>query len=298
MKTGLKKLLLKKALANTSATLLSLTLAGCAVSTGAGSQTVPQASGESTTEAESAAHLPPEAKGQLEDVLSKGKLVIAMEGQWAPWTYHDETGELVGFDTEVAKGIAEKLGVTAEFVEGEWDGLFAGLDAGRYDIIANGVEITEERSEKYDFSVPYGYIHTSLVVRNDNNAIQSFEDLTGKVTTNSIASTYEQIARSYGVADVLGVDTIDETMNLVLSGRADATLNANVSFYDYMSVHPDAALKEVAQTADASLVCIPVRKGETAFLKAVDTAIEELRDEGRLSEISNKYFGSDITGTE
>ncbi|MCR5177774.1 MAG: transporter substrate-binding domain-containing protein [Lachnospiraceae bacterium] len=234
-------------------------------------------------------------KDLLTQVKERGTLVVAMEGQWAPWTYHDETDKLVGFDVEVAEGIAEKLGVKAEFVEGEWDGLFAGLDSGRYDMIANGVEITDERKEKYDFTIPYGYIKTSLIVSADNNEIKSFEDLKGKITTNSLASTYETIARSYGVADVLGVDTIDETMNLVLSGRADATLNANVSFYDYMNVHPDAALKEVAQTRDASMVSVPVRKGEEAFLEAVNKAIEDLRNEGRLSEISIKYFGSDIS---
>ncbi|MCR5674340.1 MAG: transporter substrate-binding domain-containing protein [Lachnospiraceae bacterium] len=270
MKT--RALLLKKALANSSALALLVTLTACG------------AQGSSAAPAD-----------QLSQVREKGKIVVAMEGQWAPWTYHDETDKLVGFDVEVAEGIAEKMGVAVEFVEGEWDGLFAGLDAGRYDCIANGVEVTDERAEKYDFSTPYGYIHTSLIVKNDNTDINSFEDLAGKTTTNSIASTYEMIAREYGVKDVLGVDTIDETMNIVLSGRADATLNANVSFYDYMSVHPDAALKEVAQTKDASLVCIPIRKGETAFKEAVDKAIDELRAEGRLSEISTKYFGSDIT---
>ncbi|MBR6325789.1 MAG: transporter substrate-binding domain-containing protein [Lachnospiraceae bacterium] len=269
MKT--RELLLKKALANTSALLLLLFLTACGSTDG-------------------------ETSDQLTQVKQKGKIVVAMEGQWAPWTYHNEQDELVGFDVEVARGIAEKMGLDVEFVEGEWDGLVAGLDAGRYDMIANGVEVTDERAEKYDFSVPYGYIHTSLVVRADNDEIGSFEDLAGKLTTNSIASTYETIARSYGVKDVLGVDTIDETMNMVLSGRADATLNANVSFYDYMSVHPEAELKEVAQTKDASLVCVPIRKGETAFKAEVDKAIEALRAEGKLSEISVKYFGSDITG--
>jgi len=233
--------------------------------------------------------------GELAAIKESGKLVIATEGQWAPWTYHDESGELVGFDVEVARGIAEHIGVEAEFVEGEWDGLFAGLNSGRYDIIANGVEWTEERAEKYDFSTPYGYIRTSLIVSSDNKDIHSFEDLKGKITTNSIASTYEQIARSYGVADVLGVDTIDETINLVIAGRADATLNANVSFYDYINVHPDAPIKEVAQTEDASRVVIPVRKEESDFLKAVDEAIDGMRKNGSLSEISRRYFGSDIT---
>ena len=75
----------------------------------------------------------------LARIQQKGKITVAMEGTWAPWTYHDENDKLVGFDVEVAQQIADKLGVEAEFVEGEWDGLFAGLDSGRYDIVVNGV---------------------------------------------------------------------------------------------------------------------------------------------------------------
>lgn len=74
-----------------------------------------------------------------------------MEGTSAPRTYHDEEGTLAGYDVEVGQLIAEQLGVGANFIEGEWDGLLAGLDAGRHDIMVNGVDITEERAEKYDF---------------------------------------------------------------------------------------------------------------------------------------------------
>ena len=131
----------------------------------------------------------------LSNIREKGEIVVAMEGTWAPWTYHEEEDDkLVGYDVEVAQKIAEKLGIRASFVEGEWDGLFAGLDAGRYDIVVNGVEFTDERAEKYDFSVPYGYIHTALIVRADNDTIKSFKDLKGKTTANSIASTYMILA--------------------------------------------------------------------------------------------------------
>ncbi len=235
----------------------------------------------------------------LARIQAKGELVIATEGTWAPWTYHDEDDNLVGFDVEVATKIAEKLGVKATFVETEWDGIFAGIDSERYDIAANGVEITEERSEKYDFSVPYGYIRTALIVKGDNEEIKSFEDLEGKSTANSIASTYMILAESYG-ATAVGVDSLDQTLELVLSGRVDATLNAEVSYYDYLKVHPDVNLQIVALTQEASHVSIPVRKGEdsASFLAAVNKAIEELRESGELAEISIKYFGSDITTAE
>ena len=235
----------------------------------------------------------------LETIRQRGTLIVAMEGAWSPWTYHDESDTLVGFDVEVSRAIAEKLGVEPEYVEGEWDGLFAGLDSGRYDIVCNGVEVTDERAETYDFTVPYGYIHTALAVRKDNEEIQSFEDLEGKVTANSIASTYMTLAEQYG-ATVQGVDTLDETIQLLVAGRIDATLNADVSFYDYLKVNPDADFKIVALTDDASHVAIPMRKGaETATLmEAVNQAIEELRADGTLGEISMKYFGSDIASEE
>lgn len=238
-------------------------------------------------------------KDLLARIQEKGEIVVAMEGTWAPWTYHDEDDKLVGFDTEVAEKIAEKLGVKAVFVEGEWDGLLAGLEVGRYDIMVNGVEVTDERSEKYDFTEPYAYIRTALVVSEDNTDINSFEDLDGKTTTNSINSTYMYLAEEYG-ATVLGVDTLDQTMDMVLSGRADATLNAEVSVYDYFNVHSDAKLKVVALTDDASLVSIPVRKGDDSesLRAAINEAIKELRESGELAEISEKYFGSDITKNE
>lgn len=232
----------------------------------------------------------------LARIQEKGEIVVATEGAWAPWTYHDETGKLVGFDVEVAEAIAAKLNVTVKFEECAWDSIFAGLDAGRYDIAANGIELTEERAEKYDFSTPYGYIRTALIVRGDNEEITTFEDLAGKSTANSIASTYMTLAESYG-ATAVGVDTLDQTIEMVLSGRADATLNAEVSFYDYVGVHPEANVKVVALTEEASHVVIPVRKGDdcASLLVAINDAIAELIEEGELSRISIKYFGTDIT---
>lgn len=239
-----------------------------------------------------------QAGDQLKDIQDKGKIVFAMEGNWAPWTYHDESGELVGFDTEVGRLIAGKLGVEAEFVEGDWEGLFAGLDNGRYDAVINGVEITDERSEKYDFTDPYGYIHTALIVRSDNTEINTFEDLAGKTTANSLNSTYQYLAQDYG-AEVSHVEALNDTLEMVISGRVDATLNAEVSYYDYMNQHPEAELKIAALTEDASLVSIPLRKGEeTANLRqAINQAIKELRESGELAALSEKYFGMDITGS-
>lgn len=237
-----------------------------------------------------------ESQDALAQIKERGELIVAMEGTWSPWTYHDEADKLVGYDVEVAEKLAEKLGVSVTFVEGEWDGLFAGLDAGRYDLVINGVEVTDERAEKYDFTIPYAYIRTAVIVKGENNEIQSFEDLNGKKTANTISSTYAELAEQYG-AEVTGVDDLNQTFELLLSGRIDATLNAELTYNDYMKAQPDADLKIAALTEEASHVAIPVRKGpETESLRtAIDEAITDMTRSGELSELSQKYFAIDIS---
>ena len=266
-----------------------LTLAGCSSNSGSSAA----ASGAASSAASTG------AADQLAAIQTNGKLVVALEGAWQPWSYHDESDTLVGYDVEVSRAIAEKLGVEPEYVESDWDSLFAGLDAGRFDIVCNGVEVTDERAKTYDFTTPYGYIHTALAVRKDNEDIKSFEDLKGKTTANSLASTYMELAESYG-ATVQGIDTLEETIQLLTAGRIDATMNADVSFYDYLNVHPDADFKLVAQTEDASHVAIPVRKGDdsASLLEAINTAIEELRADGTLKALGEKYFGQDISSED
>ena len=261
-----------------------LTLSGCSNS----STSTAASSGASSAAGSSA--------DQLAAIQASGKLIVALEGAWQPWSYHDESDTLVGYDVEISRAIAEKLGVEPEYVESDWDSLFAGLDAGRFDMVCNGVEVTDERALTYDFTTPYGYIHTALAVRKDNDEIKTFEDLKGKTTANSLASTYMELAESYG-ATVQGIDTLEETIQLLAAGRIDATLNADVSFYDYLNVHPDADFKIVAQTEDASHVAIPLRKGDNSatLLEAVNNAIDELRADGTLKELGEKYFGQDIS---
>lgn len=232
----------------------------------------------------------------LAQIKERGSIIVAMEGTWAPWTYHDEDDNLVGYDVEVAQNIAEKLGVEVEFIEGAWDGLLAGLDAGRYDIMVNGVGVTEERAEKYNFSTPYAYNKTAVIVRGDYDEISSMEDLKGKKTANTISSTYAAQAEAYG-ATVTGVDDLNQTIELLLSKRIDATLNAEVVFNDYKKEHPEADVKIATYSDEVEEIAIPIRKGDdtVTLLDAVNDALDEMAKDGTLTELSEKYFGMDIS---
>lgn len=273
----------------TAAVLAAALLSACGSSAASSAAPAADTSSETAASADNSGDL-------LAQIQQRGEIVLGTEGTWSPWTYHDENDQLVGFDIEVAQKVAEKLGVKATFVEGEWDGLLAGVDGGRYDSMANGVEITEERAQKYDFSDPYCYIRTAIIVKSDDDSINSFEDLNGKTTANTISSTYATLAESYG-AKTTGVDDLNQTIELLLNGRVDATLNAEVTYFDYLKEHPDANIKIAALTNDASQVAFPVRKGdETATLReALNQAINELREDGTIAEISEKYFGTDLS---
>jgi len=233
--------------------------------------------------------------GLLEEIQSKGVLTVGIEGTYPPYTYHEESSdELTGYDVEIARAIAEKLGVRAEFVETKWDSIIAGLDAERYDAIINQVGITDERQEKYDFSRPYTYTRGVLVVAEDNNEITSFQDLTGRKSAQTVTSNWAATAESYG-AELVGTDGFSQSIELVLAGRADATLNDDVTFYDYKRTKPDAAVKIVAESDEVNASGVMIRKDNGDFLRAIDEALDELRAEGKLKEISEKYFGTDVS---
>jgi len=239
-----------------------------------------------------------EPKDLLATIKERGYIVIATEGGWSPWTYHDESGTLTGYDVELGKIIAEKLGVEARFEETAWEAILAGVDSGRFDIACNGVGYTKERAEKYLFSDPYLYTTAVLMVRGDNTEITCFEDLEGKVTANSVGSTYASIGEEYG-AEVINVDTLGETITLLLQGRIDATINARVSYNDYMAEHPDDDIK-IVDEADVDMTCIPMKKSEDSqsLADAINDILAEIIADGTLGALSEKFFGADLTSIE
>lgn len=232
----------------------------------------------------------------LARIRERGTLVIATEGNWQPWTYHDENDVLTGFDVEIGTLIAEGLGVAPDFQETQWDAILAGVDAGRFDIACNGVGYTEPRAEKYSFSTPYVYTQVVLVVRGDNEDINTAEDLNGRTTANTASSTFAAIGEGYG-ATVTPVDSLIETIMLVEQGRVDATINAKGSIDDYLAQHPEANIRIAQVLPEGEPVAYPMRKGEDAetLVAAVNDILEAKRKDGTLSALSEKYFGVDLT---
>lgn len=237
---------------------------------------------------------PNDEQDLLSTIQQRGTLIIGTEGTYSPNSYHDESGQLVGFDVEVAQGVAAKLGVEAQFVEAEWDSLFASMDSGRVDVVINEVEYSEERAEKYDFSIPYTYVHGALLVAQDNDEITSFEDLAGKRSAQNLTSSWGLMAESYG-AELVSIDTLSQCIDLLTTNRADATLNAETAFYDFLKQQEGAPVKIVALTETTTSSLIPVRKGNESLLEAINTALYEMKESGELQALSEKYFGFDIT---
>lgn len=234
------------------------------------------------------------AGSNLEEIKKAETFKIGTEGTYAPFTYHDATGKLVGFDVEIGEAIAKKLGVKPEFVEGKWDGLIAGLDAKRYDAVINQVGITEARKKKYDFSEPYIASKAVLIVKQDNDAIKSFADLKGKKAAQSLTSNFGKLAESNG-AELVGTDGFDQSIQLVLTGRADATINDSLSFLDFKKHKPDAPVKVVATESNADYSGIIIRKGEPELLAAINKALADIKADGTYDAISKKYFGEDVS---
>jgi cystine transport system substrate-binding protein len=202
----------------------------------------------------------------------------------------------VGFDVDIGRAIAKQLGVKPEFVEGKWDGLIAGLNVKRYDVVINQVGITPEREAKYDFSKPYISSEAVLIVRDDNTSIHSFQDLKGKKSANTITSNFGKLAQQHG-AQVVPVQGFNDAIALLTSGRVDATINDYLSFLDFKKHQPAAKVKVVAHDDSGAFgrSGVLMRKDQPALQAAINKAIDAIIADGTYKQISDRYFGEDLS---
>ena len=213
----------------------------------------------------------------LEQIKKDGVITIATEGVYSPFSFHNEKDELMGYD-----------------VEASWDAMLAAFDAGKADTVFNQVSITEERKKKYDYSVPYMTSYSAIIVHEDNDDIKSFADLKGKRSTHSVNSMWIPTVEKYG-AKLVVADSLSDQINLIITKRADDTIDDAVMFYDYKKQHPKAPIKLIEAGEDPMYTAAIVHKGNAELLEAINKALNELRAEGKLKEISLKYFGKDIS---
>lgn len=230
-----------------------------------------------------------------EPLRSAGVLRVGTEGVYAPFSYHDAaTGQLVGYDVDVANAVADKLGVRVEFVETPWDSIFAALEANRFDVVANEVTITPERQAKYDLSEPYSVGEGVIVTRAGDDSITSLADLKGKVAAENATSNWSEIARKAG-ARVEAVEGFTQAITLLNQGRVDVVVNDSIAVYAYLAETNDKSVKIAGTVGEKSEQGFAARK-DSGLLPELNTALDELRADGTLAAISQKYLKADASG--
>ena len=236
--------------------------------------------------------------GSGEDVLARiqesGTVRIGLEGTYRPYAFHDGSGELVGFEKEIADRIAEGLGATPEYVETEWDSLIAGLDVDRYDLVVNNVGITPEREEVYAFSEPYARSIGRVAVPADSE-VQTLAELDGARSAKTATSNWAAQMEDLG-AEIVPVQGFAEAIELVLQGRADATANDLISFQTYQEEHPEATFRLLdEELPDETTVGVIMQQGQEPLLTEVNAILEEMKQDGSLTAIYEEWVGQDIT---
>ncbi|MEK4228887.1 transporter substrate-binding domain-containing protein [Solibacillus sp. FSL H8-0538] len=233
-----------------------------------------------------------EQQNKLQQIKEAGVITIGLEGTFPPFSFHDESGALTGFEYEIADQIAKDLGVEVKYVETKWDALIAGLDTDKYDFVINNISITDERKEKYDFTIPYMRSVAKLAVHTDSD-IQSLEDFAGKKAAQTITSNFAQEAIDLG-AEVVPMDNLTNSIELVLQKRADGTIHDQVTFLTFLKEQKDAPLRLVEGEVSSTDIALILNQNNEEFREALNDIIKKRSEDGTFAAISEKYFGDNI----
>lgn len=220
-------------------------------------------------------------------------LKVGTEGTYAPFSYQGSDGKLTGYDVEVIQAVGDKIGKKVEFVQTPWDAIFAGLESKRFDLVANQVTVNDERTAKYSLSQPYTTSEGVIVTRADSTGITSLADLNGKTTAQSATSNWAKVAKGAG-AKVEAVEGFVQAIQLLKTGRVDATVNDSLAVLEYTKKNGDTGVQVAAKTGEVSHQAFAARKDD-AVIGQINTALEALSADGTLAEIAEKYFGTDVS---
>lgn len=229
---------------------------------------------------------------------SSDKLLVGLDDTYKPMEYVDDNGNLVGFDVDFAKMLGEELGMEVEFVSTAWDGIFLALDAKKFDVMISSVSITEERQKNYDISVPYLSNGQVIVVPADAADVATIEDLAGLNVGVQIDTTSDNSAKEVNKTvdfELNAYDGIDETFMDLKAGRLDAIVVDSMVALEYNKLNPGLFKITTAKLSNEP-IAVYFKKGENAeLLEKVNAAIKTLQENGKLSELSNTWFGIDYT---
>lgn len=194
----------------------------------------------------------------------------------------------------MVEAVAEKLGREVEFSETNWDSIFAGLEAKRFDVVANQVTVNPEREAKYTFSAPYTYSQGVIVTQAGDTSITTEADLKGKTAAQSATSNWGEAAEAAG-AKVEAVEGLTQSVALLKQKRVDVTLNDNLAVLEYLNTSGDKDVKISGTIGEVNQQAFAFRKDSSDLAAEFDTALKELAADGTLAEISQKYFGTDVS---
>lgn len=231
--------------------------------------------------------------------LNKDTLIVGLDDSFAPMGFRDEKGELVGFDVDAAKALCEQMGKKVELQPINWDMKETELNSGNIDLIWNGYTITDKRKELVEFSVPY-LENKQVILTLAGSDIQTKADLVGKkVGAQNGSSAVDAINGEAEVADTFAELVTYEDNNQVLmdleAGRIDAAVADEVLIKYYISNRGPEKFNIIEENFGDELYGVGIRKGDTEMVEAFNEAYDELKQNGKLKEISEKWFGEDIT---
>ncbi|WKY46755.1 ABC transporter substrate-binding protein [Eubacteriaceae bacterium ES3] len=234
-----------------------------------------------------------------DDPLADGVLTIGVDDTYLPMEFRDDQNELVGFDIDFANALAEELGVEVEFSTVAWDGIFNGLNAKQYDVIISSTSITPERQENFGMTDPYVANGIVIVSRTDAEPVTEFSQLEGKVLGAQIETTADIAAEALKVQEGVNVDIqkfdgmLDAFAALQGMQIDNVITDIGVAMY-YVSEDPDTFVisSDVLTNEPIGITC---RAEDTALVETLNTAIMTLQENGTLTEISDVWFGKDMT---
>lgn len=234
-----------------------------------------------------------------EDPLADGVLKVALEDTYLPYEFRDEQDNLVGFDIDFTNALAEELGVEVEFVATSFDGIFNGLNAKQYDAVISATSITPERLEGFSMSEPYVTNGIVIVSRKDATPVKTFEELDGKSVAVQLSTTSDEAAESLKASsgknvDIKKYDGMLDAFTALKAKQVDNVMtDIGVAQY-YVDQDPDV-YTVTSEVLTNEPIGITARKDDTEFVNKLNETLKKLQDNGKMKEISEKWFGKDMT---